>query len=115
MIFHITSKTTYPLMWDLLHRRHGSVLHTHFEYRTLDPASTHRSAYRRPSSHPLFMLWTLPPYGNSSASITPFVQSRSEEATRIKYIHASNVWRAADWGGVLLLRERGLHALILQM
>jgi hypothetical protein len=32
----------------------------------------------------------------------------------IKYIHATDVWRAADWSGVLLLRGRGLHALILQ-
>jgi hypothetical protein len=32
----------------------------------------------------------------------------------VKYIYASNVWRAADWGGALLLRVRGRHAWILQ-
>ncbi len=34
--------------------------------------------------------------------------------TVVKYIYASNVWRAADWGGALLLRVRGRHAWILQ-
>jgi hypothetical protein len=32
----------------------------------------------------------------------------------IKYINATNVWSAADWGGEPLLGGRGLHVSILQ-
>jgi hypothetical protein len=91
-------------------------LHIHVEYRTLDPAFAHRSVYRRPSSHPPLSCYQHCLY-TAAHLLQPLHRLRNLDQMRqpvIKYIHASNVWRASDWGGVLLLRGRGSHALILR-